>query len=215
MKKFDLVELGQMSLGLDVEATEPDVWPGLTPEEQAARAEQARKVLEGGGHWEKAPDWFGDYAQLRELGFTWRVAVYVAWSATPKAERWPKNQEELATQVLGLSSSQAVSRWRRKDPRIDDAIVMMQSAPLFEHRAGFYKAMIQVGTEADYKGFNDRRMALEMLGDYVPRSQMEVKSKRLVNDLSEMSEEELTALAGRRKAEGGRRNAEGGMQNEE
>jgi len=209
-------------MGLEIEAPpDPPNTGGessLSFEEVQARSENARRVLEemccpaartdadsesGGLRGEMAPDagwsdsaisWFSHYLKLRELGFSWRIACYIAWAASPKRERWPKTQEELATEVLGLASARQISEWRRKYPKIDDAIALIQAAPLWEHRADIYAALVEVATDADYKNHPDRKLALEMLGDYVPRSKVEASIGE-ARDLSDLTDEELDALA--------------------
>ena len=124
------------------------------------------------------------------------MAVYIAWEASPKAERNPKSIQELATSVLGLKGPRVIYTWRKKYATIDDTISIMQAAPLFEHRRDVIEAMVAVAKDPDYKGHQDRKMFFEMIGDYVPRSAVEVDDKRKARDLSELSDEELDKLAG-------------------
>ncbi len=71
--------------------------------------------------------WWDEYLELREDGWTWRKAAFIAWSSLPGDKRWPQSQQELATQVLGLKSDRTLRKWRRKDPRIDEAIAQRQA----------------------------------------------------------------------------------------
>lgn len=118
--------------------------------------------------------WWQDYRDLRERGWDWRKAVYIAWAAAPSAARQPKTQEELATQVLGLDSDRVISRWVKKQPELQDEIARMQAAPLLQHRRDIYEALAAVAQDPDPKAHPDRKLALEMLGDYRPRSQAAV-----------------------------------------
>lgn len=197
MNTFDWREVEQIAMDLDVEEIEVDQ-SAPSYAEIKARSENARRLLEDGGHWKKddeIPEWLAHYFRLRELGFNWRVATYIAWAATPKKERWPKTQAELAENVLGLSSSRQISEWRKANRRIDDAIVILQAAPLHEHRSDFYKALIESGTTPDYKNHPDRKLALEMLGDYVPRSRMDLNKSAEDDDIALMAESELRKAA--------------------
>lgn len=137
--------------------------------------------------------WHPDYWRLRNQGWPWRVAAYIAWAASPKQERWPKTQDELATQMLGLTSDRIIATWRKRNPAIDEVIALLQVAPLFEHRSDIFDALIKSATNSDYKNHPDRKLALEMLGDYVPRAKVDLNEKPN-NDLGSMSDAELENL---------------------
>lgn len=139
-------------------------------------------------------EWMADYLKLINMGWPWRVAVYIAWAASPKLSRWPKTITELSTAVLGLTSPRTIYHWRRKYATIDSVVAMLQAAPLLEHRRDVLDALVEVASKADYKGFNDRKLFLELIGDYVPKSEIKARLGR-VKDLSELSDEELDRLA--------------------
>lgn len=113
--------------------------------------------------------WWNDYRELVERGWDWRKAVYIAWSASPAKSRIPATQMELAQQVLGLHSDRVISKWREKQPEMLDEIVRMQAAPLLRHRRDIYDALATSASDPDPKSHSDRKLALEMLGDYKPR----------------------------------------------
>lgn len=183
----------QLTLGLELD--EPEVQKGISPDEAKVRAEAARAGLNALSG-EAAP-WKDEYLNLVEGGWHWRVAAYIAWAASPKNTRTPKTQDELATQHLGLNSDRAINTWRRKNPAIDEMVAVLQAAPLFEHRAEIYAALVQVATSPEYKGHNDRKLALELLGDYVPRSKVEAElNQKIAGDLSSLPFEEKLRLAG-------------------
>jgi hypothetical protein len=117
--------------------------------------------------------WWADYVGLRSQGWDWRKAVYIAWSASPGVDRLPPTQERLAVDVLGLSSDRVISKWREKQPQIETAIVELAAAPLLRHRRDIYDALIQCAIDPDPKTHQDRKLALELLGDYKPRSVQE------------------------------------------
>jgi len=164
----------------------------IDPEEQRVRSEVARKAFEDG-----SADWRDEYMRLRDAGWPWRVAAYIAWAASPKKTRKPSTLAELANQVLGLESERVIHIWRKKNPAIEETVAVMQSAPLFERRGDIYKALIEVATMPDYKGHQDRKLALELMGDYTPRSEVEQRFSNLVTDLSSLSSEELARMAGK------------------
>ena len=138
--------------------------------------------------------WMGDYLKLREMGWPWRVAAYIAWAASPRIGRWPKSLAELADKVLGLRSPRVIYTWREKYPSINSVVAVMQAAPLLEHKRDVIEALVQMASDPDYKTFNDRKLFLEMVGLYTPKSKLELEGK--ARDLSELSDEELDALVG-------------------
>lgn len=183
-------EYRQIALDLDVETVEGDA---VTPDEARRISERARLAFETLG---SAPKWSEDYARLRAGGWPWRQAAYIAWASTPKTMRDPKTQDELARKYLGLSSDRPIATWRKRNPLIDEMVAALQAAPLWEHRAEIYRALLAVAVKPEYKSHNDRKLALELLGDYVPASKLVAEmSRRVKGDLSELSDEELAALA--------------------
>jgi len=142
------------------------------------------------------PTWWDLYQQLHDGGWSWRVAVYIAWAAQPKRYRQPETQYELATQCLGLTSDRPISTWRKRNPAIDNTVGMLQGAIIFNALPDAYDAMIRVATEADYKGHQDRKLMFEMAGVYTPRISAELRKRGLtMDDLAEMSDDELEAIA--------------------
>jgi len=142
--------------------------------------------------------WFDEYLKLIEQGWPWRVACYIAWAASPKQNRWPKTLNELALKVLGLTGPRTIHTWREKHPTIDQVVALLQAAPLWEHRRDVIDALIEMAATKDYKSFNDRKLFLEMIGDYVPKSQLEV-GKKTAGGLDEMSDDELRKWLGEDK----------------
>ena len=193
IQKHDPEKLEQLALSLDL--PEPEGNEGLSQEEIQRVSIAARQAFEDGITATPSShenSWFGDYVSLKEMGWDWRVAAYIAWESSPKTERWPKTLNELATQVLGLASPRVIYIWRKKNPDIDTAISMMQSAPLYAHRRDVIEALVAVAKEPDYKAHKDRKLFFEILGDYTPRQDVNVNDKRVPSDdLSELSDEEL------------------------
>ena len=183
--KFDLPELDE---------TEEDARERMiTPEEARLISEAARGALDT--KTGRTPDWMKDYIMLREQGWPWRLACYIAWAGGPKLRRWPETLQELATEVLGLTSPRVIYTWRQKYASINTVVSMFQAQPLFEHRREIITALVASAVQPDYKGFNDRKLALEMLGDYTPKSKLEV-AKGNQSGIGELSDTELYELMG-------------------
>jgi hypothetical protein len=148
---------------------------------------------------EAEPRWMDLYKRLVEGGWKWRVAVYIAWASQPKKYRYPETQEKLAIDVLGLTSDRAIATWRKKNPTIDDTISMLQGSIIYDALADAFGAMVDVATEADYKGHQDRKLMFEMAGVYTPSSKITAEmAKRLINsspdDLEDLPDEELRRI---------------------
>lgn len=185
--RFDLPdEYIQLALGMELPEVELD---HVSVEEARLRSEEARKNFEHAGAGE-------EYKMLRDEGWPWRQACYIAWASMPKP-RAPKTQEELAINILGLSSDRAINKWRKENPMIDERVALLQGAQLWDSRADIIKALVENASKADYKTHNDRKLALEMLGDYIPASKLsaELTKKLESGDLSSLSREELAVLS--------------------
>jgi len=197
IRKWDDVQL-QFDLDLNEEADDAV--------ERSITAEEARRISEAAYNGFQArvaqidederPTWFEDYVRLLEQGWPWRVACYIAWAGSPKQGRWPGTLRELATDVLGLTGPRVIYTWRRKYPTIDQVVAVVQAAPLFEHRRDVMNALVMSARDPDYKSFNDRKLFLEMTGDYTPKSKVEVERSGRAGDISEKSDDELRAWLG-------------------
>lgn len=202
IEKWEFAKIEQLGFDLDLgdnpaKDASMEASGGESAEAVRVRAETARRAaemrLEAAG---EEFSWLEHYLMLREAGWDWKAAIYVAWAASPKHERYPKTLEELATQFLGLSGPRRIFEWKRKNPAMEDTIAMLQAAPLLQHRADIYSALITVASDPDYKGHQDRKLALELLGDYTPRADQNIRVSGAGIDLSGLSEEELARLAG-------------------
>ena len=113
-------------------------------------------------------------AEAEELlsEFRPQVAAYIAWAASPAKGRKPATQAELAS-LLGLKDDRTIRQWRAKDKRIDATIKERQAGPLWAHRRDIFEALVQSASTADAANFSDRKLALEMMGDYVPKQRQE------------------------------------------
>lgn len=188
----------QLALGLTIEdgGDDRDWRTFVSPEEARARSLAAQGALKSLGQ-EHEPDWMAQYQTLLNAGWPWRVACYIAWAASPKKTRWPKTQEELATQVLGLTGDRQIGTWRKKNPAIDEVIAVLQAAPLMEHRADVMAALAAAASDPDHRNNPDRKLYLELIGDYVPRAKVDISKPLDGDDLSQFDEAELRRIARR------------------
>ena len=116
-------------------------------------------------------DWWADFLELRELGYSWQVTAYIAWASSPKTGRKPETHAELAD-FLGVRP-RTLRKWREVDETIEETVGVMQSAPLLAHRRDVIDALVAVAKDPDPKAHSDRKLFLEMTGDYKPRSTVE------------------------------------------
>lgn len=165
---------------------------------------QSRESFEQFEQHHEACGWWADYAHLRNEGFTWRVAVYIAWASSPLKQRWPTTLKELATQVLGLRSDKVIYKWRKLNPEIDQRVEAFRAEPLLRYRSDVLHALVDVASTADPSAHNDRKLFLEMSGLYTPRSQTVLTGANdgpvgvsvEHDDLDAAIERELARLAG-------------------
>jgi len=147
--------------------------------------------------------WWDEFLTLRLEGWTWRKAAFIAWAACPTSRRVPKTLADLAEGVLGLRSDRTIRKWRQKDPAINERIEKLKTVPLLRHRADVIEALVAVAQDPDPKAHADRKLFLEMTGDYRPRQAIEasgpgggpVEMRHGNVDLGELSDEELAQLA--------------------
>jgi hypothetical protein len=184
----------QLALGLDLDPVDRSEVGYVSPEEARLRSEAARAALALTDTAE-APAWWEQYQALLDAGWPWRVACYIAWASSPRQARWPKTQDELARQVLGLTSDRQIATWRAKNPAIDELIASLQALPLMDHRADVFRALAVSASTHDHRNNPDRKLFLELTGDYSPRSEVTVnRGIGDAADLGELSEAELDAI---------------------
>jgi hypothetical protein len=121
--------------------------------------------------------WWQDFEEMLTAGWDWRKAVYLAWAASPAHGRDPETQAQLATGVLGLKSDRVIRTWRERHPEMELTIAALQAAPLLRHRRDIYEALAQSASVADPKHNSDRKLALELLGDYQPRGTVDLTTR--------------------------------------
>jgi len=179
----------------DVRARNLEARQTLSAAEVRQRDMAAHQVLKDKLEDGEIPTWAETYHRLLNAGFPWRVAAYVAWATMPKEYRWPKTQNDLALQVLGLTSDRAIATWRRKYPAIDQMIADLQAEALMEYRPGAFHALGTMASDTSYRANPDRRLFFEMTRDYTPRQKV-TEEGRSVSDLSEYTDAELEQMSG-------------------
>ena len=140
-------------------------------------------------------DWADSYHQLINAGWPWRIAAWVAWMTMPKGRRWPKTQQDLAVDVLGLTSDRTIAAWRKKYPTLDQLIADLQADDMLDTRGDVLHALKTSASDPNYKHSPDRRLYLTMTGDYVEHKKLDL-GKKSKGTLKELSDAELDALSG-------------------
>lgn len=164
----------QLVLGLHLNEVEDDAADRSIAPDQALQISNAARDALDVDEAHAGYAWFDAYINLREQGWPWRTAAYIAWAATPRTERQPATVAELAQNVLGLRSPRVISQWRRKNPGIDEAVALLNVPELMKHRGEVLRALVTVAASEDYKGHADRKLFLEMTGDYTPKQDLNV-----------------------------------------
>lgn len=121
--------------------------------------------------------WGHEYDELRQAGYSWRVAAYIAWASSPAFDRNPPTQNELATKVLGLKSANVIGRWKKKDPTIAETIFKMQAGPLMRYRRDAFDALVSSAVNDEANRSSDRRLFFTMTGDLVEASKVETSGE--------------------------------------
>lgn len=179
-----------MDFGLEEEGSAD---PFFSLEERQYKTEQALKRLDA---LAQKPVWWDEYNTLRAAGWNWQQAALIAWEGMPKNLRVPATQNAFATEILGLNSFKPCRKWKAKNPVLVEWIGLSQSQQLFDARAEIIGALVESAVTPDHKNHPDRKLALEMTGDYTPRKQVDVSTDAKTG-LEGMSSEELAALAER------------------
>lgn len=133
------------------EATEPPEWKDLYEKLLDERVERDGMI---------APKW------------DWRKALYIAWSVVPKAKRQPPTEDELAV-LLNLKNTRTIRQWKQKFPEIEERIAVLPKHLLLTHLADVYEAMVTVAKMPVPAAHQDRRLFLELTGDYAPKSNLQ------------------------------------------
>lgn len=156
----------------------PDPFPASPAVPGQVKSREAYALLE---QYATSAPWWDDYQGLlaevddkKKPRWGWRKAVFIAWSSMPGDRRWPSTQVELATGILGLNTDRTIRQWRQKDAGIDEKIAEMSGAHiLFKYRSATFHALGQSASDPDPRGHADRKLLLEITGDYTPKQKVE------------------------------------------
>lgn len=151
---------------------------------------EARRIFEA---QHGSQPWMDDYFDLVGRGWSWRQAFYILWASMPKGQREPGTQLELAG-LLGLESDRVIREWRAKNPALELEVRTQTRSMLGRARTEIYEALITAACKPDPRAHQDRKLALEMMGDYVPRQRLDVGVGEGDN-LEEMNADDLRAQA--------------------
>lgn len=146
----------------------------LTAQEVRERMKVAKQIFKDKLESGELPDYIRNYNKLLMAGVPFRIALYITWATIPRKYRWPETQEELATQLMGLTSDRAIATWRRKYPYIDSMIADLQSEELLEFRPGAFQAMGEVASDPTYRATQERRLLFELTRDLDPKTKVEL-----------------------------------------
>lgn len=136
--------------------------PEKTPGQAESRAARAR-FLDDYANDDRC-SWWQEYLQLRIEGWDWRKAAYIAWAASPNKGRWPANQQDLATEILGLKSDRTIRNWREKIPELEQRVASLQIEPLMKHRRDAINALVDSMVVVGKNGSADRRTYFSLIG---------------------------------------------------
>lgn len=127
-------------------------------------------------------------------GWYWRDAAYIAWKSVPRDIREPKLLMDFS-RYIGMGKS-GMSGRLAKNPLIEQRVTagLLQNK-ILPRLDEVIDASIEVATTAGYKGFNDRKMLLQMGG--LSKDSLNVNhGLQPTDDLSNLSNAELMRLAG-------------------
>lgn len=171
--------------------------PGLdVPEKElvdSSHAEEKRLfevMLEGSDY-----PWVGDYLALLQEGWYWRDACYIAWKGTPKAFRNPETLDDLA-KLIGFTSRRSITSRLATNPAIRVRAAKQVAATAFDAVDEVWQALIDSASDRNYKSHPDRKLFMEMTGQYTPKQAINLGELNPDDDdLSGLSKEELARLA--------------------
>jgi hypothetical protein len=175
--------------------TLPGMEAQLDPLSEAQlKSAEARKIFEA---TDEPPPWMDDYWRLTAKGWKWRHAIYIIWAALPTDERQPKTQMDLAIEVLGLTTDRQIREWKDDKtlgPAMELEITQLRRSILQKGLSDVYQALFEAASKPSGRTHSDRKLYLEMAGEYIPKQKL-LLGRALPDDLSDLSEEDLRALA--------------------
>lgn len=169
---------------LPPDAPEPENFPASEAVPGQKESRTAYQVWEAEG---EQYEWWADYLQIREQFphfRNWRIYVYIAWAGSPEIDRDPATEVDLARDVLRCSD-RTIRKWKTRQwadkagepqPNIEEAIAWVQAAPLLRHRRDVFEALVAVATMVDARAHPDRKLFLQMTGDFTPQSEVDLNT---------------------------------------
>lgn len=156
--------------------SDPDQYttPPLLPELAAPRVHHDQTHPEAYAAFELVLadlPWHDEFVALLARGYTWRKTAWIAWHSQPKQSRQPRTKTAFA-ELIGVSPGKLTDY--SNDPALHAAILAHRRSVLFDHLPDVYDALVQSAADPNYKSAPDRRLALEMAGEYTPRQQLNV-----------------------------------------
>ncbi len=134
--------------------------------------------------------------KAKEERWDWRKCLYVAWRCAPATLRWPATVDELA-RFMGLRNTATIRHWRLKDPTIEQRIADLRVYLVDRHVSDLLFASIDCALHQAEKGFQDRKMLLEIANVYKPKTTQEITGPDggPVRTVHEMTDDELERIA--------------------
>jgi hypothetical protein len=160
-------------------------------DEALLKSEVTRRLFE---QTNQAEAWMDDYFALVAEGWSWRQAVYMLWASQPQP-RHPETQAALAREVLGLTSDRQIREWKAKNPAMEGRIAKLTASALGKYRAAIIQALGESAATPSYRNHRDRRLALEMLGDYTPKQALDLGLPTTPEEIEDADTETLRELA--------------------
>lgn len=119
----------------------------------------------------------------------WRKALYIAWSCVPSAQRWPRFEVELI-ELLGLTNTATIRKWKAADREIEERIAAGPKKLLGGHVADVLAALVKVASEPSPQAHQDRKLFLELTGQYDPKGTINLRGAVAVGEIDEMLDDE-------------------------
>ena len=121
--------------------------------------------------------WAEDFADLLlRRGYTWRKSAYVAWASQPRHLRLPKTQGEFGA-LIGVSGHRITEF--KSDKILGAEIIKFRKSVLLDSVPDVIDALVTSASDAGYKHHNDRKLLLEMAGEYQPRMNVGVGAMQM------------------------------------
>lgn len=164
-------------------------------EEDRLRSMQARVGFDPYARFPE--EWAERFIDL-EHRYRWELAAYAIWASLPKEYRQPPTLQLLAAEVFRISPRR-LRELRALHPQIEDEIVAIRKAALYDYVPDVFAALGTLAATPDFHNIPAMKLVLEIERYYVPRQEIDVGMPKWVREASQdheaMSDDELEALA--------------------